>query len=137
MASMLLDYRDRLWGHVEVELLFDPTHQDIRRIIAASRDGMVRGVCHGGTLVVFDASRATHRIVRDALEWPQTCFDDDGCDLWIVPEGEEPFSPDWGILEDDPVRDGLRLVVGRNSAALEESRFFRWWASAAKDARGP
>lgn len=100
---MRLEYRDRLWGEVDVELHFDPTHRDVRRIIAASRDGRNgRGVCHGETPVVFDASRATHRIVRDALGWPQTCFDDEGCDFWIVPRDRSRSRPTGALLKTIP-----------------------------------
>jgi hypothetical protein len=137
MRSMRLEYRDALWGDVDVELHFDPSMRAIRSLMERSRQGMVRGVHHEGTTVVFDAWKATHALVRAALGHPLSHFDREGCDFWVVMDGEEPFSQDWETSEDNAVRDGLRLITGRNVEALADCRLFDWFSARAQAAPKP
>lgn len=128
MRSMRLEYRDGLWGDVDVELRFDPSIRVIRGLMERSHQGMVRGVHHGGETIVFDAWKATHALVRAALGHPLSHFDDEGCDFWIVSDGEEPFSPEWESSEENPVKDGLRLIAGRGGETLEGTPIHEWFS---------
>jgi hypothetical protein len=78
-------------------------------------------------MIVFDAWKATHAMVRAALGHPQSCFDEGGCDFWVVLDGDEPFSEDWRTSDDDLVRDGIRLIAGRGRAALEGTVLLEWF----------
>lgn len=122
MERLTIEYSHPVWGSVAVVAEFDPSLRTARKILEASEAGMARGVCHGGTVVVFDAWTATHATVREALGYPASHLDADGTDFWIVRDGEEPFSSDWSASDDDPVRDGLRLLPGRNVEALSCSK---------------
>jgi hypothetical protein len=80
-------------------------------------------------MIVFDAWKATHAMVRAALGHPQSHFDEGGCNFWVVLDGDEPFSEDWRMSDDDLVRDGIRLIAGRGGEALEGFEIYGWFAA--------
>lgn len=129
MQHMKREGRDGTWNGIDVDLSFDPTIRSVARIMHSAQEGMVRGVNHAGTTIVFDAWKATHSQVRAALGYPQSHLDEEGCDFWVVLVGEEPFSPDWGTSDENPVRDGLGLIAGRG-VEMMEGTLIDWFADA-------
>lgn len=78
-----------------------------------------------GQLLVYPAYEATHHQVRLIFGMPSIL--EDGTDFWVIPEDEDPLSPDWSVYDDDPVRDGLRLIVGSRGDDPAIRRITEWF----------
>lgn len=87
----------------------NPTFQDLKSLISSSKERQLRGTVFGDVFV-WDANDAIHSWVKHELGISETI----GNDFWVIDEGSEPFSFDWETREGNPIRDGLRLVEGRD-----------------------
>jgi hypothetical protein len=124
--SHTVDFVDRVWGRVTTTVEENPSPSRISELLAASRGRQLRGVAFEGTLFLFPAWEATHFHVREAFGLPEV-HRGGGCDLWVVDEGGGPLSDEWETSENDPVRDGMRLILGRDRDVPAIARLARWF----------
>jgi hypothetical protein len=123
-ARIPVDVVHPRWGRIETVLIVDPSPKDLKRWFDQNPNGQIRGVAARGSCYVFDAYTATHTRVREVLGFRSNLSE--GCDFWVVPEGEEIISPEWDT--DGVARDGLTFVKGTgNDRGIEmvEAWFLR------------
>ena len=115
-------------GRIRTNVLIDPSPRQVVKFAATLPMGQLRGTACGGRLIVYPAWDVTHIQMRRFFELPHT--GDGGSDFWVVPAGADPLSPDWYSSGDEPVRNGMRLVVGPSDddPALDELK--EWFSDA-------
>lgn len=98
-------------GAVKTTVLCDPTPRQLTAFIERAPGRQLRGTACSGRLLVYPAYDVTHHQIRAVFSLPG--LSEDGTDFWVIPHGEEPLSQDWSSSDDNPVRNGIRLIVGR------------------------
>lgn len=98
-------------GDTAASVLIDAGPREILRFAGISERKQLRGVACSGQLVVFPEWHLTHHHVRTAFGMPGYLAA--GTDFWIIQDGDDPLSPDWDASDDDPCKNGFRLIVGR------------------------
>src|ERR1700681_4665565 len=96
-------------GKFDTTVLADPSPFSIKPFMKRTRTEQLRGTAAEGHVYLWPATEATHLMVRTASGFGPT----GGADFWIVVEDVDPLSPDWERFDDDPIRDGLRLLPGK------------------------
>jgi hypothetical protein len=115
-------------GRIRTNVLVDPSPRQVVKFAATVPTGQLRGTACSGKLIVYPAWDATHIQMRRFFELPPTC--DGGSDFWVVPEGADPLSPDWYSSGEEPVRNGVRLVVGSSSDDPALAELKEWFFDA-------
>ncbi len=105
-----IDVSDPVMGRIRTNVLIDPSPRQVVKFAETVPEGQLRGTACDGKLILYPAWDATHIQMRRFFELPHTGAG--GSDFWVVPEGADPLSPDWYSSGDEPVRSGMRLVVG-------------------------
>ena len=102
---------DSVWGAFETTILFDPFPTAIKSFMKRKKTSQLRGIACDSHIYLWSAFDVTHIVVRKTLGLSG------GADFWIIFYDEEPMSPDWTKSDDDPIRDGLLLLPGRDGRA--------------------
>lgn len=105
-----IDVSDPVMGRIRTNVLIDPSPRQVVKFAETVPERQLRGTACDGKLILYPAWDATHIQMRRFFELPHT--GDGGSDFWVVPEGADPLSSDWHSSGDEPVRSGMRLVVG-------------------------
>lgn len=121
-----VDFTDPHYGRISTSVLMNPGPRRIVRFLQNWAVRQLRGTACNGILLVYPAWDVTHIQIRRAFALPDIA--NAGTDFWIIPEDEEPLSSDWEASDDDLVRDGLRLIIGRRGDDPEIGSLIDWFS---------
>lgn len=116
-------------GRIRTNVLIDPSPRQVVQFAATAPQNQLRGTACDGRLFVYPAWDVTHLQIRTVFGLP-SLLDGYGSDFWVIPAGSDPLSPDWYSSGDEPVRSGMRLVVGSRDDDPALAVLKEWFAAA-------
>lgn len=120
-----IDVVDQRYGRLKTSVLVNASPRQIIKFAATVPERQLRGTACDGRLVVYPAWDATHLQIRDFFGFPDVLAD--GTDFWIIPEDADPLSSDWGASDDNPIRSGMRFIVGRRDGDPAIAGLVEWF----------
>lgn len=117
-------------GRMRTNVLIDPSPRQVVQFAATVPEGQLRGTACDGKLIVYPAWDATHLQMRRFFALP-SLLEGAGSDFWVIPAGSDPLSPDWYSSGDEPVRNGMRLVIGTADEDPALAGLKEWFSAAA------
>lgn len=93
-------------------VLENPTIETILRMASQPEKTQIRGTAYNGAAYVWRAAEMIHGGIREHFGIREAYRPNAGVDFWIIPDGDDPDSSDWTCNDGNPVRDGLRLLIG-------------------------
>lgn len=117
-------------GRIRTNVLIDPSPRQVVQFAATVPQNQLRGTACEGRLLVYPAWDVTHLQIRTVFGLP-SAPDGSGSDFWVIPAGSDPLSPDWYSPGDEPVKSGMRLVVGPSDDDPALAPLKEWFAAAA------